>query len=69
MFGKIIEELNDLKIKGIIVDSKTGPVHIYFCMALVLGDNLALNTILEFQESFRANLFCRICKCPRPHTE
>lgn len=29
---------------------------------MVLGDNLALNSILEFVESFSANYYCRICR-------
>ena len=40
--------------------------HIYivvkFQLVLILGDNLGLNGILGFVESFSANCFCRICK-------
>lgn len=35
---------------------------IYFSLGLVLGDNLGLNSILGFVESFSANYYCRVCR-------
>jgi len=35
---------------------------VYFILGLILGDNLGLNTILEFSKSFSANYYCRFCK-------
>lgn len=34
-------------------------------MILILGDNLGLNTLLGFSESFSSNYYCRICRCDK----
>lgn len=34
-------------------------------MALILGDNLGLHSLLGFVKSFRANFACRVCKINR----
>jgi hypothetical protein len=52
----------DLEENGIDIQLQTGTVTIYFVLSLVVGDNLALNTLLGFSESFSANYYCRICK-------
>lgn len=44
-------------------------LQVYFCLTLILGDNLGLNTLLGFQESFSANSFCRFCKCLKSETQ
>uniref|UniRef100_A0A1Y1NC62 C2H2-type domain-containing protein n=1 Tax=Photinus pyralis TaxID=7054 RepID=A0A1Y1NC62_PHOPY len=69
MFSKLVDELNELKRQGIKVSTPQREVHLYFCMTLILGDNLGLNTILGFQQSFVANSFCRFCKCLRTETQ
>lgn len=38
-------------------------------MLLILGDNLGLNSILGFDESFQANYFCRFCKTHKNETK
>jgi len=42
--------------------TKEGLKKVHFVLGLLVGDNLGLNTILEFSESFSANYFCRFCK-------
>lgn len=36
-----------------------------FCVGAITGDNLGLNSILGFVESFSANHPCRICRADR----
>ncbi|KAI4454099.1 hypothetical protein MML48_scaffold00000237 [Holotrichia oblita] len=69
IFSKLVDELNKLFDEGIIVKHLNGTLKIRFLLALVLGDNLGLNTIMGFVESFRANSYCRFCKCRRNETE
>ncbi|KAJ8910980.1 hypothetical protein NQ315_003673 [Exocentrus adspersus] len=65
IFSKAIDECNYLETTGIKVNQNGKEITIYFCLALLLGDNLGLNTILGFAESFRANFYCRFCKCSK----
>jgi len=62
MFAALIKELIDLQENGILLSTN---VTIYFTLGLVLGDNLGLNSILGFVESFSANFYCRICYLPK----
>ncbi|KAE8750531.1 hypothetical protein FOCC_FOCC002825 [Frankliniella occidentalis] len=62
LFMKIVAELNYLSSHGISVQTEQGPEQLYFCLALILGDNQGMNGILGFVEGFTANYFCRICK-------
>lgn len=68
-FEKLIEEFIFLENEGIqiTIDGKT--TRIYFKLMLIVGDNLGLNSILGFQESFNANYFCRICKTSKINTK
>lgn len=61
IFQKIVDELNFLEQSGIIINTPSGPKHLYFVLSLVIGDNLGLNQILGFTTSFNSNLFCRFC--------
>lgn len=36
---------------------------------MVIGDNLGLNSVLGFQESFSASYFCRICTASKAETK
>jgi hypothetical protein len=38
---------------------------LYFNLGLIVGDNLALNSILGFSKCFRGNFHCRFCKLSR----
>lgn len=61
-FITLIEILNDLEQNGIEIKIKSGTKKIYFCLGLIVGDNVALNNILGFMRSFSAKFYCRTCK-------
>lgn len=69
IFSKLVEEINNLQKFVIELELSSGMENIYFCMTFFLGDNLGLNTMLGFQQSFTAKSFCRFCKCPRSQTQ
>ncbi|KAF6202665.1 hypothetical protein GE061_002509 [Apolygus lucorum] len=73
LFKKVIEELNFLSEVGIEVPaSPTQTVRVKFALGCLLGDNLGLNQICGFVESFSAKHCCRICSCnyqEAPHRE
>lgn len=69
MFSKLVSDINILQDQGITVHVEDKTVKIHFRIASFLGDNLGLNTILGFQESFSANSFCRFCKCLKADTQ
>lgn len=54
--------MNNLYQTGITVKHESGEEQIYFQCVAILGDNLGLNGILGFSESFSSNFYCRICK-------
>lgn len=56
--------MNELSNQGIPV--RHSRYHkVKFIVILVIGDNLGLNTILGFVQSFKATYFCRFCKTPK----
>lgn len=65
MYKALIKELIDLDTNGISITVNFKTYQIYFALGLVLGDNLGLNSILGFVESFSANHYCRICRSPK----
>ena len=65
IFSKIIDEFQILKKEGIILNNPDGKKTIHFDLALVLGDNLGVNSILGFVEGFNATYFCRFCLSKR----
>jgi len=55
----LIDDLKILETEGIQLPFIDEPV---FCSVIqVTGDNLALNSLLGFVESFSATYFCRFC--------
>ena len=60
LFLKTIEDLNFLSTEGITLQVDGQNQKIYFECVLILGDNLGLNSICGFSESFVQNC-CRIC--------
>lgn len=61
IFKVFVNEINDLTLNGVEV-AKNGEIFkIYFVLALVVGDNLGVNSMLGFTEGFLANHFCRFC--------
>lgn len=65
----LVEVFKDLENNGIEVKVEGKKITVYFVLALVLGDNLAVNGVLGFSESFSANFFCRIFKMPIADTK
>ncbi|KYM96683.1 hypothetical protein ALC62_12647 [Cyphomyrmex costatus] len=62
-FESLINELKYLEVNGIDIkmdDNST--LRIHFILGLVLGDNLGLNSFLDFNKSFSSNSYCRLCK-------
>lgn len=62
IFHYLIQELNSLSTQGIEVICNNIKHTVKFELALIIGDNLGLNQILGFVESFKASSYCRICK-------
>ena len=62
IFQIFIEELNYLETEGIDIEIEKGKQKIYFALGFLLGDNLGLNSILGFVESFNDIYYCRFCK-------
>lgn len=62
MFSSLIRDLIDLQENGISIIVNSTNITIYFALGLILGDNLGLNSMLGFVESFSANYYCRLCR-------
>lgn len=64
-YKDVIEQLNNLATQGITINISGKFIKIYFKLALIMGDNLGLNTILRFIKCFKNSVhFCRFCKMP-----
>ncbi|XP_052128324.1 uncharacterized protein LOC127750511 [Frankliniella occidentalis] len=61
-FGPLISQLKALEENGIIVETPDGPKKVFFVSSLLLGDNMGLNSVGGFAESFSAGYYCRFCK-------
>lgn len=64
-FNILIEELKFLETDGIEIVSNSKIYKIYFTLALILGDNLGVNGIVGFSESFSSTFFCRFCRATK----
>ncbi|XP_051164464.1 uncharacterized protein LOC127283553 [Leptopilina boulardi] len=60
-FQMIIDELNHLNEKGILITVNNVVICVKFQLLLILSDNSELNGILGFNESNKKDYFCRIC--------
>lgn len=60
-FQKLVDILLELYNVGFKVQINGKEVKVKFLLGIIIGDNLALNAILEYVISFKANYFCRIC--------
>lgn len=58
----LISEINLLENDGLNIVTEYGSLHVQFILGILLGDNLGLNSILEFSKSFSANHFYCLCK-------
>lgn len=61
-FNHLTEELNFLNLEGILLKVKDQFIRVKFQLVLILGDNLGLNQILSFMDSFNSEHFCRMCR-------
>lgn len=61
LFKHLITEINFLEESGINVFVNNQSYQIYFSLALIVGDNLGLHSILGFTECFVSNYPCRFC--------
>lgn len=62
-FTPLIDELNFLANKGIFVKTNDGKTKtIYFATEFCTGDNLGINSVFGFVESFNACHYCKICR-------
>ena len=62
IFSCLIDELKFLFKHGIYVMAGDVKYHVRFIMVQILGDNLGLNSLLGYTESFSANHYCRVCR-------
>lgn len=62
LFKPVIQDLIDLEKNGLTVNTSSGEKKIYFCLCLLLGDNLGIHSICGLSEGFNANYPCRMCK-------
>lgn len=65
IFNTMINDLNYLQTEGINVKSGNESFKIYFQLLSLVGDNLAMNTIGGFVQSFNAKYYCRLCKASK----
>lgn len=64
VFIPLIEELNYLSKIGIKVNHPDYDV-VKLITVVIVGDNLGLNSMMGFVESFNAFYYCRFCKTPK----
>lgn len=64
IFNQFIQDMNELKTKGLEFDLNGKKIKIFFECALILGDNLGLNSVFGLNESFNSHFWCRICRAP-----
>lgn len=69
VFRPFIEELLYIESCGITINVNNECQTIYFVTPLVLGDNLGINAITGFTESFSSNYFCRFCIAHKKQTQ
>lgn len=69
IFNRLLQEFAYLENEGITVTVEGKKHKLYFALALIIGDNLGVNGILGFTESFKANYFCRLCKTSKEQSQ
>lgn len=61
----IVEEIRCLERDGITVDTPSFQGVVKFTVVQVVGDNLGLNALLGYTESFSGNYVCRFCRADK----
>lgn len=57
----LIKEITYLETNPVTLQLNGQPVEVYFLFGGLRGDNLGLNSMLDYSKSFSANHCCRIC--------
>lgn len=65
MLKNLISEIKHLEQNSIEIYVNGQLINLYFSLALIVGDNLGLHSIMGFSESFVANYPCRFCQCSK----
>lgn len=65
MFDLYLSEMTELETNGFTLEVDGQFYKVYVCLVQVSGDNLGLNGILGYVESFTASYPCRVCKVKR----
>lgn len=63
VFCILLSDLLDLEKDGLFINVENKEIRVKFCVASIIGDNLALHSMLGFNESFSSSYFCRFCYC------
>lgn len=61
LLNTLINDIIYLQNNPIILQLDGEPIEVYFLFGGLRGDNLGLNSILDYSKSFKAKHFCRIC--------
>lgn len=67
-FVSLVEVFRKLFEDGISFEMDGKPKKVKFLLGNITGDNLAMNAILSYVQSFNANYFCRFCMCDLKET-
>lgn len=65
VFDIYLDEMSELENKGFMLTVDEVRYTVCVVLVQVIGDNLGLNSMLGYVESFTANYPCRLCKLPR----
>ncbi|XP_031340612.1 uncharacterized protein LOC116168774, partial [Photinus pyralis] len=65
LFTTLVHEVNYLATEGINLSLEDREYKVFFKLVAVVGDNLGMNSIFGFVESFTAHYYCRICYCKK----
>lgn len=68
-FQNLVNCLKELFDVGLEVVVKGKRIKVKFLLGLIIGDNLALNSILEYVMTFVAKYYCRICLLSKDEAE
>lgn len=65
----LVDNIKLLETEGITLNIQQKSYNLRFKLTQIVGDNLALNTVLGYNKSFSSEYFCRICKRNKLQTE
>lgn len=60
-FHNLVEELKILE-EGVEICVQQSVQKVHFILGVIIGDNLAVNSILGYVQSFNSKRFCRVCR-------